>query len=120
MALRIKPSKLGCYHHQDISCCSSQIAGLLIYKMVYAVCCFTKSALLDVRSSHSTGVPSTAGSMNFSHEKASLDAAEGAMLGVCVGDAAGAPLEFPRSARITEEKARLPRPFPSPSHPSAM
>jgi len=87
---------------------------------VYAVNCFTKSALLDVRSSHSTNVPSTAGSMTFCHEKASLDAAEGAMLGVCVGDAAGAPLEFPRSAVITEEKVRLPRSFPFPSHPGAM
>ncbi len=85
--------------------------------MVYAGCCPTNSALFDVRSSRSTGEPSTPGSMNFSHEKASLDAAVGAMLGVCVGDAAGAPLEFPRSARITEEKARLHGLFPSPPIP---
>ncbi|BDA47872.1 probable ADP-ribosylarginine hydrolase Tri1 at N-terminal half [Coccomyxa sp. Obi] len=55
-------------------------------------------------SSHATGVSSADNLGNFSHEKASLNAAEGAMLGVCVGDAAGAPLEFPRSARISEEK----------------
>ncbi|KAK9793462.1 hypothetical protein WJX73_000555 [Symbiochloris irregularis] len=35
---------------------------------------------------------------------AGLNAATGALLGVCVGDAAGAPLEFPRSACISDDK----------------
>lgn len=39
-----------------------------------------------------------------SFQKRSADAAEGALLGVCVGDAAGAPLEFPRVDPSSAEK----------------
>lgn len=36
----------------------------------------------------------------------SLNAAEGALLGACIGDAAGAPLEFPRSDHVGPDKVR--------------